>query len=219
MKEEIGKRIKLARQMAGLTRKQFAEKYQLNLYTLESWERGQNSVSVKMLDVFEKIFRDEGINITKDWILNGNTLEPFVDYSTNTLNTQDITSLAQDINYLKNDVHYLKEIKFFQESSINSLVTIILDEALSPYFNKGDYVGGISNIEMPLKAYIGKLCIIKIDTNKMITRKIVGFKNNQTVNVCSINHKAKLETPDYYATPYKEIAIITRHWLCSLLKK
>jgi hypothetical protein len=186
---------------------------------MEAWEQGRNNVPDKILDILEKIFKSEGINITKNWILSGNIYEP-INNSIKNPNISKIHSLysvTKDINYLKGDLNYFSELKFFQETNKDSIVTMILDDALAPYFNKGDYVGGVAAISETMEKYIGKFCILKMPNSDIVTRKVVNFKNNQKATICSINPKATLHTPDYYTISFDKIALITRHWLCSLL--
>lgn len=211
MKKEIGKRLKLARQMTNLTRKQFADKHNLNYHTLESWEQGINNISDENLSILESILTSEGINVSKNWILNGNVYESL----NSTIKNQNQSKVHSNYS-LDGDFSYLREIKFFQETTENAIVTMILDDALFPYFNKGDYVGGVVTISKAMEQYVGKFCIIKMKNNDIIARKVVSFKN-EDITICSINPNATLNTPDYYTIPFNKIALITRHWLCGLL--
>lgn len=210
MKKEVGKRIKMARQMANLTRKQFTDKYNINYHTLESWEKGVNSVSEENLTLLEGFFRAEGINVSKNWILYGNTQEIVDDMIKGKKDTQ-----VEDIYSLSGDLSYFKEIKFFLENVENSAITMVLDNSLFPFYCKGDYVGGIDTGGNDTKKYIGNFCIIHITNGDIVTRKVISVKENATT-ICSINPKAILSTPDYYTVYYNKIIPITRHWSCSM---
>jgi len=208
MKKEIGKRIKLARQTANLTRRQLADKYKINYHTLESWEKGVNQISENNLIQLEKFFQQEGLNISKNWILYGNTKDTVDSLVKGIRNTK-----VEDIYSLDGDLSYFKEIRFFLENAKNSITAMVLDDALFPFYCKGDYVGGIMLRNIDMRKCVGHFCIIKITNGDIVTRKIINITKDMA-KVCSINPKAILTTPDYQTVNYENIAPITRHWSC-----
>lgn len=50
--------IKEIRQLTGLSQSKFANKYRLNLYTLQAWERGRQRVPEAILYLLERIIKE-----------------------------------------------------------------------------------------------------------------------------------------------------------------
>lgn len=69
--EQIGRRLKLLRNLAGLKRTDFEEWCGVSQHTLQSWELGRNPLSVNNAMKLVAIFYLAGILTTPEWILQG----------------------------------------------------------------------------------------------------------------------------------------------------
>lgn len=199
---ERGERIRLARQLVSITRIKLSEKYGINTHTLRSWEKGANCISEKKANLLANIFKKEGLDISQDWILTGN--------NANYLELEN-AKIKEVIN-LQGDIKIFNEIEYFNNQVPKSITTLITDNALSPLFIKGDYVGGILADPHEYKELEGLCCIITLSTQQIISRKIISM-SEKTAFVCSINPLAKLSTPDNEIVEFSNVALITRHWL------
>ena len=201
---ERGERIKLARQLASLTRNQLSTKYGINLHTLSAWEKGVNCISESKAQTLEEIFQREGLSISKNWILSGKN-ENFLDIK---------ESKFKEALDIQGNLQIYNEIEYFRQNTTRSIATMITDNALYPLFIKGDYVGGVVLEDLDICTSLNQFCIIRLDDNSLTSRKIYSINNNRT-KVTGINPFAKLGTPHQETLIFKEVAVISRHWLTS----
>ena len=207
---ERGKRVKLARNLVNLTRKDMLEKYNINPNTMHAWEQGTNCLTEKnALKLFED-FQQEGLSITKEWLLYGE--HPNL---SNTSIPENKNQELQDILNIRGDLKILEEINYFRQNNINSTAVIISDDALSPIFGVGDYVGGINAPHRNWKELVGEFCIIVTEDEKVLTRKIFSHQTRNIFRIGSINPFARLEGSDCVNCEIRSIAQITRHWYLS----
>ena len=63
-------RLKTTREMTGLTRKKFQDRYGIPKGTLQNWESARfNGLTVKGANVIINAFLAEGINCSAEWLL------------------------------------------------------------------------------------------------------------------------------------------------------
>ncbi len=200
-----GQRIKFARNLATLTRKDMFLRYNINPNTLHAWEKGVYCLSEKNAVILLEAFRKEGLSITKEWLLYGENS------NLQSSPTSAIKDLKDALNVCE-ELKFLKEIQFFRENNMNAMSTMISDEALSPIFCRGDYVGGINILGANIKSLVGEFCIITTTDDNILIRKILSHQKNNFYMVGSINPYVNLHGPHYYSCRIKAAAKITRHW-------
>lgn len=204
---ERGKRVKLARNLINLTRKDMSERYGINPNTIHAWEQGTNCLTEKNAIKLFEAFQKEGLYITKEWLLYGE--DPSL---ANTTKLENKNQTLQDILAIRGDLKFFDEINYFRQNNTNAISVMISDDALSPLFNAGDYVGGIYLSTKAWKELVGEFCIILTEDEQVVTRKIFSYQEKNTFLVGGINPFAKLSTPDYFSCSIKSVAQITRHW-------
>lgn len=69
-----GAKVNYLRRLAGLSRGEFAEKYNISESTLRSWEFDITPISDKLMERFLKGLLQEGISISSEW-MRGNSGE------------------------------------------------------------------------------------------------------------------------------------------------
>lgn len=210
---EVGKRVKLARLMANLNRKQMEAKYNINRHTLVSWEKGANFLTETKARELIDIFSKEQVKITLEWLLYGND------------STYNATSLNQNNQHLTNvstiqrslesseEMNYLEEMNYFCNTNPQSITTKITDNCLSPIFNKGDYVGGIKIFDQNLIKLVGTFSIITLEDQQIVARKIFKHHKDNSFTIGSINPLAESQDQIYTVCNIQNAAQITRHWL------
>ena len=204
---ERGKRIKLARNLSGLTRKDVFEKYCINPNTMRAWEKGTNLLTENKASTIIEMFAQEGINITTEWLLYGENPEVPKDPGISSVNQ----NLKDAIN-LRGDLKILEEVNFFLDNNNNSVSCLISDETLSPMFSVGDYVGGIKSIGKKIIELVGEFCIVITTDSKVFTKKIFRHKEKSIFLVGDINPLANSNAPHHFTCEIQAAAKITRHW-------
>ena len=211
---ERGKRVKLIRTLANLTRKEMFEKYSINPNTTHAWEKGTNLLTEKKAINLVEVFNQEGIAVTKEWLLYGENPE-----SINKSNLDDKTQDLKDIIHIKGDLKILDEVNYFRHNNLNSVSAMISDEALFPLFCVGDYVGGVNTIGKSLNELVGEFCIITTKDGRVLIKKILSYKGKNDFLVGGINPFANLNDPHYFTCTIQSAATITRHWCLGMISK
>ena len=108
-----GERLKYVRkQLLKLTRKAFTEKYDLSEDTLKSWENCRTRLTEKGLQRCIKIYRHAGVNLSEDWILTGEGLDPNISVDLSCYINEP--RAVYESSALSDEMLLLKEIDFFK---------------------------------------------------------------------------------------------------------
>ena len=230
--KQRGSRVKLARQLTGMAKAVLIEKYHLKKHAFDCWEVGKILLTFEDAQILSNIFNDLGVNITSDWLLTGQTndmspimLNPLVQKQNNAQETAEILSTSHSTNdqstksttptkpIFNKNLTIIDEVNFFKNSYPDAEITIVQDNALSPFYKKGDYVGGRYSTDKTYLSLVGQICIIFCDNNHLITRKIFKYCGN---SMFLVGATMPLEIDE----PIQEIQIIkaapiTRHWIMS----
>ena len=167
-----GKKIKQLRFFAGYTtQKEFADKHNFSLNTLQSLENERIRLSNKQASVLHDIFFSEGIKFDINW-LRGNSAAQ-MDLGINSINIEDRDLIA-------------KEIKFFSSLHKESVVYYNIDDSMLPFFSKGDYVGGIRVNILELEHKKG-IYIVKAEEEPDLIIRKVEHEINDLFNLCTTN--------------------------------
>ncbi len=212
---ERGKRIKLARHLANLTRKDMLEHYGINPNTLHAWEKGTNGLTEENAQKLFDAFQAKGLSISKEWLLYGEDPRSSLSSAPQT-QTQAMT----DVLSIRGDLKIFEEIDYFRHNNPHAISAMVGDEALLPLFYAGDYVGGIQLFGKELKSLTGAFCIITTENKDVLIRKIFKHQQGNVFTVGAINPVAQLTGPDYFECAIRAAAPITRHWfLGGMLRK
>ncbi len=211
---ERGKRIKLTRTLAGLTRKEVFEKHDISPNTMRAWEKGINILTENKASTLVEIFAQEGVNITTEWLLYGE--DPGL---TNKAGINNANPDLKDAINFRSDLKILDEVTYFLDNNINSVSCLITDESLSPQFSVGDYVGGIKSVGKKIIELVGEFCIIITNDERVFPKKIFMHKEKNFFVIGDINPLANLNAPHHFTCEVRAAAKITRHWCLGLASK
>ena len=125
---KFGERLKAVRGFLRLSREAFALRHGIPAATLKTWELSRVGISGPQLNKLLNALAKEQIPCSAEWLLEGAGPSPF---STRGGHEEDAPSgiYAERACFLKNNP--------------GSLVQVVSDNRMSPYFTKGDYVGGV----------------------------------------------------------------------------
>lgn len=202
----IGRRIKTARSLAGISRKDLEQKYGISMHTLQSWELGRNPLTEKAASKLVEIFHSTGVSCSTQWLLNGSGKSPslvaseFVPFPTL---DKDIAPLFTQENAIQ------KEIEFFKANNPNALVIMVSDDTMEPTYSKGDFVGGIQYMDTSeIEKCIGHDCIVEISEG-IYFRRLVQRKNGYAL-VC-LNSQTEIEDPVIFSKKLLAVTPIIWH--------
>jgi transcriptional regulator with XRE-family HTH domain len=171
-----GGRIKLARNMLGLSRKILEDRFHISVNTLQAWESGKNALTGKGAKRLNEIFIRLGLLCTEDWLLTGNGQTPTL--------FEDISVLP---NEMSEDICILREIEAFKAINPDSVVVIVHDNGMEPIYSIGDFVGGNKKVSSHIENLIGENCIIETFQGDTFIRKLLKGSKEQFYNLVCIN--------------------------------
>jgi len=204
---ERGKRIKLARHLANLTRKDMQEQHGINSNTIHAWEKGTNCLTEDNAQKLFAAFQASGLSLSKEWLLYGEDPRSSLPDTTKT-DAQAIT----DVLSIRGDLKIFEEMNYFRHNNIHGITAMVADQALLPLFYTGDYVGGIQVFAKELEKLVGAFCIITTKNEDVLIRKIFQHQQGNVFTIGAINPFAQLKNPDYFDCAIRTAAPITRHW-------
>ncbi len=167
-----GERLRRARVLAGLTtRREFEKKYHISANTLQGWEQGKNPLSEKGAKRVVEAFKWEGLLCSPDWLLHGRGMPPRP-YEMINPGQSSIERKNIDFNTLnvQEEEQIYQETQVFKDQNLNSIVLSITDDAMEPYFNLGDSIGGVQVFQDEIQQFIGRLCILELENNLILPR-------------------------------------------------
>lgn len=196
---ERGKRLRKLREQTGLTRSQFASEVNISEHTLKSFELGARELSMDKAREYSKIFIFAGLDVSFDFLYYGDRSE---NPEKNEFSTND-------------DMNIQNEIIFFKKNNPSSIILKIQDSLMSPFYNKGDIVGGQKITDEDHYPFLkGYVCIIESTTGNQILRRILKVDNRKIVS-CILNTDGSHNVPIVEETEAFSIAQATRHWRLS----
>lgn len=176
-----------------LSRREFSKRYNVHEQTLVSWELHNTSLTPSSIERLLHIFGQEGLPVTKEWLLEGQGLSPFL-AGTKIVESEKETGIS---NFLRENP--------------NSIVISIDDSAMSPFFEKGNFVGGLKiNLEKDYK--LGHPYIMTLSDGLQTVRVLYKGKQKGLYTLGCFNLFERLENPVFYDVPIKELYHIVRLW-------
>lgn len=188
---KTAKRLKAARSMAGYAeRKAFCAKFDIPLATLEAWERGKNPLTLKGAKRIVHALKLVGVYSSEEWLMTGKGFSP-----------RPIEEISMEINLnsphtlsaLEKNLKIAKELSIFTTLNEGAIVTMIRDDAMLPFYEEGDYVGGIKFLDQALKDAINKKCIIELPNGQTTIRYLSQGKDISHYNISAVNQNGKIQ--------------------------
>jgi len=164
----VSERLKRLRKTLNLSRSFLSKKYGLSPDTLKSWENNQSNITKKGLEKCIDIYGNEGLLVSQEWLLTGKGLEPKTLLNINQYLKQQESGLEQES--INDEILLIQEADFFKSLSKNSVVIMVTNNDMLPFYQPGDYVGGRFNQNKNIESIIGSNCIVKIDSKILIRR-------------------------------------------------
>ncbi|MGV8947919.1 MAG: helix-turn-helix domain-containing protein [Candidatus Paracaedibacter sp.] len=196
---ERGKRLRTLREQTGLTRSQFANEVNISEHTLKSFELGTRVLSAHKAKEYSEIFIFAGLDVSFDFLYYGNKFK----------------SHEQNEVAINDDMSIQNEIIFFKKNNPSSIILKIQDCLMSPFYNKGDIVGGQKILDKSQYLFLkGYVCIIESTHGNQTLRRILKVDNRKIIS-CILNTDSSHNSPIVEETEAFSIAQATRHWRLS----
>ncbi len=189
-----GKRLKVARQMAGLTRKSLEQKYRISSSTIHSWEAGEKSnLAERHMSRIIPVLQEEGIFCTADWLLYGIGNSPQLSVVMH--DTKEDKSIRPELSEEKNIV---QELLIFRRLNKNTIDFIVADNGMEPRFHPGDYVGGCRRKGEDIVDLLGEDCIVETENNEIFLRRLKPGSSDHVYTLICTNLDTAVCIPTVY---------------------
>jgi len=207
--DERSKRLKLLINMTGLSNKEFSEKNDISVSTLNTWVYGltRGGITEKAAKRIIAAALKCGVYSTTAWLLDGIGSQPqLVDipYATGSAHKSQLPFMPEDA--------FNHEVSFFCETYPNAITLLIHDDAMEPAYYGGDYVGGLLLTDNEILKAIGKDCIIKTNENQVICRRLTSGNQKGRYNLHMINPSSNAQLPALYDAIILSAAPVIRVW-------
>lgn len=179
----MGQRIKRARMLAGLSRKDLSDVHGLSAHTLQSWELGRNPINKAKASNFIEILHQYDVSCSIDWLLDGVGKGPAIiesEFKNFPLVDNAVGSLIESEQVIQ------KEIDFFKANNPNAIVLQVSDDAMHPEYKVGDFIGAIKfSNQDKREQFIGHNCIVET-VDGIFFRRLIKSNENYLL-VCNNN--------------------------------
>jgi transcriptional regulator with XRE-family HTH domain len=207
--KEISERIKIARTMAGFSKpNSFCRKFSIPHATLNSWESGINSLTPTDAKCIVDALKTAEIHCTEEWLLEGEgySPRPLKEADENLKNNS-----PQEFDALNQNISILHEIYTFTGRNKDGVVTLVTDDGMLPFYQIGDYIGGVYINSPNFNAAISKRCIIELSEGKILVRMVYPGSKDALYTLSALNPTTKASPVTVYDVEIKKIAPIIWH--------
>jgi hypothetical protein len=180
-------RLKQVRITLRLRRNHIEKKYNIPTATLKAWENALTGITEKGLKRCIDVYRQEGMLLTREWILEGTGLSPRVsldmrkylasDLRYSRCRTDGISAeglIGGDVgnNMVDEATRILHEAAFFKESYHNSVVLAVTNDDMDPMYQIGDFVGGVFRYGKSISSVNKYDCIVRLVSGELLLRRL-----------------------------------------------
>ena len=209
-----GFRLSFTIKMTGLSRKEFAHRVKIPINTLRSWEQPQRNgagLKEKAADRVVHALFSCGVITTKSWLLLGIGPAPILTESAK----KAFLSVTEDSEkmdaFISEEGAIFQEIELFKKLHKNSVIAIVPDDSMEPFYSAFDYVGGVYRDD-EFEKYIGRNCIIKIkDEDAPFIGRFHYSKKESSATIYTINISPNAAAHQYFNVKLLQIAEIVFH--------
>lgn len=184
---ELGKRIKILRNMSQLSQESVAEMMSKVRTTLYYWESALTK-AIKPDDLkslLEVMENQVGIQCSYEWLTKGEGSGPQFLHSDPL--RQSLPAAGEEN---LEDSNISKELSLFLKQNPKAIHWVIPDDSMEPLFTKDEVVAGISAYKKDITSLLGMNCIILTKNgNKYVRRLLKGSLPNH-YNLVALNPSA-----------------------------
>lgn len=203
-----GKRLKILRKMADLSREKMEELYGISANTIQSWEAAKaGGLTKKGADRIIQAFHNEGISCSVEWLLYGIGISPALRAAERYFIKEPKATYA----IIPEDKAIIRELQTFRALNPGMLDTLIQDTGMLPHYKPGDYVAGRRRFGEEIKSLIGSNCIVELNTNEILLRRIQRQIDSELYTLNCINPDCNLPLPTLYEQKLLSAAPVIWH--------
>lgn len=204
--EARAERLRRVRNMANLTRQEICNFDGLNINTYKGWEIAR--YGGLPVDGAEKIIQrvaGEGVICELEWLVHGRGNAPYAI-------PKDALFDANEKGNRDTKRSVFKEIMLFKNCHPDAVHTEVLDDSMSPIYEKGDFLAGINKHGEELNNLLGENCIVQITNGSSFIRRLMPSDTKDRFTLVCLNPKTQAKNPIIHNAELKSAAPISRHY-------
>lgn len=178
---ERGKRLKIIREAAELSRDKVAQISGYGGSTIQFWEegKGENGLPIEAGKKLVEIFNSAGVICTEDWLLYNVGTPPFL--------ANKLTSHPEAPELIPKDNRIIDDVKMFHQVHTTGITLLVMDDAMEPRYQKGDFLGGDKLFGKEINQLFHQPCIIELQKNSSICRILKPSKKENRFDLICLN--------------------------------
>jgi transcriptional regulator with XRE-family HTH domain len=167
--KKLGLRIRAVRVLTGMNQQEFSEACSFNHTSLRNWEFGRVSPRKDAIDRLIESFQSYSIHVNKEWLIFGKGEGPIF--------TESITQKKAVDPKLRNEFLAFKDT--CAAMGENAIVAKVSDDAMSPHYCSGDWIGGIAcslkglHEKANIQQFLDKPLLVKTSDKEFKIRRIL----------------------------------------------
>lgn len=203
-----GKRVRQLRKMSGLSRQAIEDKYDISARTLRSWEDSDGGgLTPKGAMRIVYAMAEEGIHVTKEWLLYGAGIGP--QYVNSELSSG--SGIKLEPLDLDEESAIRAELLAFRQSNPNPIDMRVTDDGMEPHYIIGDYIGGRQRFNENIASCINRDCIIETAGGELLFRRLKAGSIPERYTLYCINANSNVREPVLYDVELKSVAPVVWH--------
>lgn len=192
-----GQRVESLRNLLGLSRRSFSEKYGIPGSTMQNWEDAKSSgLSEKGALSLVQIFKKEGIHFTYEWLMEGVGTGPEI-INRVYLEKRGIAAQHHASSEM-DDAQIIEELGLFQQHHPDAIHLIVEDDGMLPRYIVGEWVAGRRYYQEAIDNLVGMDCIAQTIEGNVLLRNLRKSLLSQRYTLACSNNETSVIRPILY---------------------
>lgn len=196
-------RLKHLRSIIRLDRKTFAAKHEIPEITLRLWENGRMPITDKAIERCLTAYRQEGIDVTEQWLKYGTGNAPGINYSLMSF----LETRTFDEDPLKKNIE--NDFLYFSNQYPDCILFKINSKEMEPVYKSGDFVIGRKN-NKDISTLHNQDSIVLLENGEIVFRRVF-ITIEKKFNLACINPLSSGEV--LFDAKIKNIAPLIIHYI------
>ena len=194
--QQRAKRLLVLREMTGLSRDKFHQRYGIARGTLQNWESARfGGLTSKGARTILIAFQAEGIQADLQWLLHGIGPAPCITQASG------ITQNANPLAHLEaqESQAIAEELLIFRNHNNDEVIDFVIpDDSMTPLFQKGDYVAGVRRYQDKMEEVVGLNCIVQTKEHGLLLRHVKQSEELGSYHLFCLNLHGETKRPCLY---------------------
>ena len=174
--QQRARRLHILREMTGLSRDKFQQRYGIARGTLQNWESARfGGLTVKGAKTILIALQAEGIQADLQWLLHGIGPAPCITQASGITQTDHLIDMPEE--FVKKIAEEL--ITFRQHHSEEVIEYVVPDNSMEPLFGASNYVAGVRRYRDQIEQVVGLNCIVQTREHGTLLRHV---KQGEEIN-------------------------------------